>query len=417
AKVMRKVQFIESYDYGDSQAVIRSFNPRNALPQVTTHFHRRPADTIWQTWYYLAQGNRGFIGWVDKWFDGSKPRSWHKAVAPHYKEAGQKIGPLVGGAEWIHDGVAVYYSHPSLQLNWIIDAESHTDTWKNRFTDATISGAHLARKAWLNMLRDEGIQFTLVDYATVIQDGVPAEYKVLILPAANALSDVEARRIKAFCQAGGTVIADYMPGLWDQHGRGRKAGGALDDLFGVKHDPNMRARDVFQKDMWAEINQDVHYSLKSYESHLGQNTSIKHSSGFNKAVRKMGVDKVVKVGKGTAVLMNLSPVWYNAHRVNGIKPAAQREVFMKHVKAAGPKRWVRIDKAGEEVFGYEITYWTKGGRTLLFVVTNAERRANMLGGGNSVGLKTAEVAITLKFDGKLRDVRDERAGKNLGSGS
>ena len=31
------------------------------------------------------------------------------------------------------------------------------------------------------------------------------------------------------------MIADYMPGLWDQHGKGRADGGVLDDLFGVKH--------------------------------------------------------------------------------------------------------------------------------------------------------------------------------------
>ena len=107
-------------------------------------------------------------------------------------------------------------------------------------------------------------------------------------------------------------------------------------------------------------------------------------SGFNKAVRKMGVDHTCGYGKGAAVLMNLSPVWYNAYRVNGIEPAAKRKMFMKHVAAAGVKPWVRIAGAGEKTFGYEITYWNKGDRTLLYVITNAERRANMLGGGNSV---------------------------------
>ena len=416
AKTMRKIQFIEAYDYGDSQAVVRSFNPRNALPQVTTHFHKRVADTIWQTWYYLAQGNRGFIGWVDKWFDGNTPEDWHKAVAPHYKEAGGKIGPLVGGAEWIHDGVAIYYSQPSLQMNWILDAESHRGTWMRRFTDATISGGALARKAWCNMLRDSGVQFSFVDYATVIQQGVPKEYSVLILPAILAISDAEARQIKAFCKAGGTVIADYMPGLWDQHGRGRKAGGALDDMFGVKHDPGMKAADVFQPMLWVEVNQDAHYSFKSYDEYLSGNKSIRHACGFHQAVRAAGVDRVAPFGRGKAALMNLSPVYYNAHRVNGMKPAAGRKTFMKHVHAAGPAPWVRIANAGEKTFGYEITYWRKGGRTILFLVMNAERRANMLGGGNSVGLKADKVDITLKFTKPIQAVRDERAAKALPDG-
>ena len=141
---------------------------------------------------------------------------------------------------------------------------------------------------------------------------------MLILPACLCLSDAEARRIKDFCRAGGTVIADYMPGLWDQHGKGRPDGGVLDDLFGVKHDPNMRPADVFGGKLWCEVDQDANFSWKTYEEFLTNgNTCIKDASGFNKAVRKMDDGEVNRFGKGTAVLMNLSPQWYNAYRVAG----------------------------------------------------------------------------------------------------
>ncbi len=43
AKLTKKIQFIEAYDLGSSQAIIRSFNPGNAMPVVTTHFHRPSA--------------------------------------------------------------------------------------------------------------------------------------------------------------------------------------------------------------------------------------------------------------------------------------------------------------------------------------------------------------------------------------
>jgi hypothetical protein len=52
AKPTKKIQFIEAYNLGSSQAIIRSFNPANAMPQVTTHFHsdeRGTANDIWQT--------------------------------------------------------------------------------------------------------------------------------------------------------------------------------------------------------------------------------------------------------------------------------------------------------------------------------------------------------------------------------
>src|SRR5581483_5754729 len=119
---------------------------------------------------------------------------------------------------------------------------------------------------WENMLRDSGLQFSYISYADVVQNGIPSGYRVLILPACLCLSDVEARRIRAFVESGGTVIADYMPGLWDQHGKGRPSGGALDDLFGVKHSPNLKSTDVFGgNQLWCELNQDVNFSWKTYQ--------------------------------------------------------------------------------------------------------------------------------------------------------
>lgn len=419
AKLMRKVQFIESYNLGSSQAIIRSFNPRNALPAVTTLFHTSVADDIWQTWYYLAHGNRGHIGWVQGWFDGKTPKPWHAEVAPTYREAAEKIGPLLREAEWKHDGVALYYSHASIQLGWILDAEAHGRTWTNRNGDERLSSAAHVRRAWENMLRDAGVQYSFVSYVDVIQHGVPDEYRVLILPACLALSDVEARQIRAFCARGGTVIADYLPGVWDQHGKGRAAGGVLDDLFGVRHDPALRARDVFGEKLWVEVDQDANFGWKTYEGFLThRNTSIRDAGGFHRAVRAMPTQTGTNFGRGKAVLMNLSPQWYNAYRVAGAAAAERREVFMEPVRAAGVTPWVRLVDAGEREHGYEITYWEQpSGRIVLFVCLNPEIRGTSLGGGNSVGLKTGLVETRLRFTRAIRDVRDERSGRALGDGA
>lgn len=418
AKLMRKLQYIEAYNLGSSQAVIRSFNPHNAVPAVTSHFHKSVPDDIWQVWYYLAHGNRGHIGWVEGWFDGVTPKPWHDAVAPHYLEAGKKIGPLLQDAEWMHDGVALYYSHPSLQLGWIMDAQAHGRTWVNRDGDHRLGGSHMVRQAWENMLRDSGIQYNHLAYVNVIQGGVPAEYHTLILPACLCLSDAEARAIEAFCRAGGTVIADYLPGIWDQHGRGRIKGGALDSMFGARHDPAMKAANVFGGKLWCETDQDANFGWKSYSEFLTNgSTCLKDESGFNKAVRDMPVATSRRVGNGTAVLMNLSPQWYNAYRVAGHEAAKHRDTFMRHIRPASAGRWVEIDGAGAAEFGYEITYFRKAdGRKVLFVCWNPEIVGSEVGGGNAVGLKPSPIDITLRFTKPVREVRDERAGKSLGAG-
>lgn len=417
ARLMRKVQFIESYNLGSSQSLIRSFNPHNALPAVTSMFHKSADDDIWQTWYYLAHGNRGHIGWVEGWFDGAKPKPWHDLVAPSYLEAANKIGPLVAGAEWSHDGVAIYYSHPSIQLGWVLDAEAHGKTWTNRNADDRLSSSSHVRRAWENMLRDSGVQYNFINYVDVIRDGVPPEYKVLILPACLCLSDAEARQIAAFCARGGTVVADYLPGVWDQHGKGRRAGGALDDLFGVAHDPNIKAGDVFGDKLWVEVDQDANYSWKTYDEFLtNKNSCVRDASGFNVAVRAMPVARSRAHGKGKAVLMNLSPQWYNAYRVAGRAASLKREAFMRHITDAGVLPRVRIADASDATHGYEITYWSKPGRAVLFLGLNPEITGDMLGGGNSAGLKTARAPVTLKFRDAVKNVRDERTGKRLGDG-
>ena len=114
------------------------------------------------------------------------------------------------------------------------------------------------------------------------------------------------------------------------------------------------------------------------------------------------------------MLLNLSPQWYNAYRVAGFTAAAKRAVFMQPIHDAGIKRWVEIKNAGDQEFGYEITYWTREGRTILFVVMEPEIHVTSEGGGNAVGLKTATCPITLHFAAPIKDAKDERTGKALG---
>ena len=217
------------------------------MPVVTTHFHKDAkgtANDIWQSWFYLAHGNRGMIGWVEGWFDGAKPRPWLKEYSPTLKELGGVQGPKMVGARWLHDGVALYYSHPSVQVSWCLDIQPHGRTWVNRGSDGRLGTSHLVRKAWEYLLTDSGLQYNFLAYDKVVTEGVPGEYRVLILPACYALSDVEAERIADFCRRGGTVIADFGCGLFDQHGKGRSRG-ALDELFGLKHDGTETAKDFF----------------------------------------------------------------------------------------------------------------------------------------------------------------------------
>lgn len=60
------------------------------------------------------------------------------------------------------------------------------------------------------------------------------QYRVLILPLACALSDAEVAAIRQFIQRGGTVIADVVPGIFDEHGTPRGMP-PLEALFGIRY--------------------------------------------------------------------------------------------------------------------------------------------------------------------------------------
>lgn len=419
AKLMKKVQFIEAYDLGSSQAIIRSLSPSNALPQVTTHFHsneRGDANDVWQAWYYFAHGNRGMIGWVDGWFEGDKPQPWLEQFAPALKEIGGRQAPKLVGSRWRHDGVAIYYSHPSVQVSWCLDIEPHGGTWVNRNNDFKLGTSHNVRKAWEYLLTDSGIQYDFLGYDDVIVDGVPDDYRVLILPACYALSDREAEQITQFCEQGGTVVADFACGLFDQHGKGRSAG-ALDKLFGVKHDGSETARDFFAERLWVETDQDKAYSYSKYRE-LFDSLPCELREGFALAEGKLPTHQIQQIGKGRAVYINLSPQRYLQYREENLTTAAQRDVFVRHVRDAGIEPWITVTGPdGRRPRNCETVYWTKAGRTYVFVVQNAAVTGSSLGGGGAKELAAEKIRIDVRLLGPVTDVRNERTEEALGAGS
>jgi hypothetical protein len=318
------------------------------------------------------------------------------------------------GARWRHDGVALYYSHPSIQVSWCLDIQPHGKTWVNRGSDDRLGTSHNVRKAWEHLLTDAGLQYDFLAYDRVVAEGVPREYQVLILPACFALGDLEAQRLAEFCRRGGTLIADFAPGLFDQHGKGRRRG-PLDDLFGVNHDGRETQRDFFAGKLWVETNQDAGYSYKNY-AQLFATQECPLQEGFAVPEKRLGVKNVRRHGRGKAVYLNLSPQRYLQYREEGTAEDRHRRLFLEHVLAAGVKPWVQVTSAGQRPALCETTYWTRNGRTLVFVLHKAATSGNSAGGGGADGLVERTFPIEVELPAVIRDVVDERTGRKLGDG-
>ena len=104
--------------------------------------------------------------------------------------------------------IAVLYSQRSL---FACTGTIGANEWQN------------ANLGWHALLGDLGMDYRFIDKEILETKGVDKQYKVLILPAAISLSAKEIAQIEAFAKAGGTVIADMVPGIYDEHGALRKA--------------------------------------------------------------------------------------------------------------------------------------------------------------------------------------------------
>jgi len=394
AKLMRKVQFLEVYDQGSAPAIARSF--ARGIPIVSTHFQ---GDDSWKAWYGFAQGQRGMIGWVEGWFENGKPKPWLDAFAPTLRELSQVQGPKLHGARRIHDGVAIYYSHPSIQVSWLLDAEPHGKTWPNRNGDARLGTSHLVRKAWEFLLADAGLQSEFLSYERVARNGVPAEFRAVILPACFALSDAEAQKLAEFAARGGVVVADFMCGLFDERGRGRTKG-ALDDLFGVRHDGSETRAEFFGGRLFVESDQEKGYGSGSFRQLL-DTAPCRTRDGFAIAERRLPPE-----GKGR--YLNLSPQRYLQFREEG---RAEASHVARFVAPLGIEPWVLPEGPTGRPRNVEVTYFAKGERTYLFVVANPPLQRD-----GTRRPSRAPIRFDLRFAAAVRDVVDERTGAKLGDG-
>jgi len=130
---------------------------------------------------------------------------------------GKGIGRLIGTTKWVTSPVAIYYSQPSIHAARIERREGV---------------CHNCRNAWCQVVRDLGLQFDMLSYLQVGENQwLESPPKVLVLPAALAVSPKEAANIIRYVEKGGTVVADIDPGICDDRCDFRE-NRLLEKLFG-----------------------------------------------------------------------------------------------------------------------------------------------------------------------------------------
>lgn len=147
---------------------------------------------------------------------------YFEASCTAVREAKQGLGRLLMCSRRTPDGIAVLYSSSSVIAAAVEPAPKLCKNYSELLD------------AWADLLEQSGHGFRVVSYEELARGEVTrGEFQIIILPFAQALSTAETQAIRAFVDAGGTVMADLRPGVADQHGKPLEEG-ALDDLFGVR---------------------------------------------------------------------------------------------------------------------------------------------------------------------------------------
>ena len=420
AKLMRKIQFLEVYDIGAAAELARSLNPGQAMPLVKTVFGPPlSVRNLWFYWHHLIHGDRGAISWAESWFQPEGvPAKEVFGLGPVIQEL-TRVSRLFQGARWRHDGIAVYYSHPSIQVSWFIDCQPHGRTWINRSSsmDARLASSTGTLWAWTKLLEDAGLQYDFYSYADLLERGIdPGEYHLLILPRALALSDQEAAVMTRYVEAGGHILADHGAGWFDEHLRGREKP-ALDDLFGIREHPPAGPGQWFGGRLLAEIDAEKYWDKNFLEAAARMWDACRRQKGFVAAEWNLECFQEKDTGRGWAHLMNVSLIEYLFLRVYDPKEAdARRELILKLLERAGIRPQTRLRVDGKPPLRTEVTRWQAGERTILCVARNPLVLGEASGPWQETLIPGETVELEILLRRLARAAADERSGRILGDG-
>src|SRR4029079_7524525 len=105
------------------------------------------------------------------------------------------VGKLLMESTRQQDGIALYYSMPSIHAASILGYHQRSSDDDDEVADKTRLSFPANRDGWIKTIKDLGLQFDFVSSEDVAIKGIANDkYRVVILPFAFALSDEEVDR-------------------------------------------------------------------------------------------------------------------------------------------------------------------------------------------------------------------------------
>jgi len=330
------------------------------------------------------------------------------------------VGKLLMESKRQQDGIALYYSMPSIHAASILGYHQRSSDDDDAVQDKARLSFPANRDGWVKTIKDLGLQFDFISSDDVAKNPISNEkYKVLILPLAFALSNEEVRHIEQFVSNGGVVIADSSTGIMDEHCAWQNSD-AVNKLFGISA-PVSEKRDL-------RLSGETHLATKSAEWNLSTTVAdiriaepdVKASTGTNLLGGSGDGAIVHNVGKGWTIYLNT--VWdqYPKQRAVNFGGRGLRELARAILEKAGVHPTIQVlSPDGHPVSQAQIARYKFGNSEVLAVVKENVALSGVVGRDgvttyNDASLgQVARQELTIKLPHKMY-VADVRSGKQFG---
>ncbi|HSE25813.1 MAG TPA: beta-galactosidase trimerization domain-containing protein [Pyrinomonadaceae bacterium] len=333
------------------------------------------------------------------------------------------VGKLLMESERESDGIALYYSMPSVHAASIMGYHQRSSDDDEETPDKSRVSFPANRDGWVRTIKDLGLQFDFLPSNDVAQAPMSNEkFKVLILPMTLALSKAELKNIENFVAGGGVVIADAAPGLVNQHCTWQQTG-ELNALFGIaaaasdkreiKNTPAELAVTA-EGTRWSISAKDVtNLSIAEPDLKAATGTPLLRTPNGDAAI-------VRQVGKGWTIYLNLLLDHYPRQRANNFGGASYRSIVNAILYKVGKRPAVDVLTAdGQRVSQAQIVRYKFSNTELLAIVKENVSLSGVVGKDgvtiyNDASLgQVARQELTIKLPKKYY-VADVRSGKQLG---
>jgi len=311
---------------GIGDEIVRSLVPRGYIHGNWTGYSKHPGSLMARNWRTITRGYDSIWWW--RWDGAGHWRGYlqpdldfwpaTRALTEEMRIVREGLGDLLIQCDMPHSGVAILYSMPSYFTN---NLEKSGDF--GNYTDA--------HSAWVYPTLDCQIPFRYTTRKRVANGDLKTnKLKILVLPFTQAVGPAEVKAFREFVEAGGTLIADLRPGLYDHHCKPQMPG-VLDELFGVMRGGREGAK---------EVTGSVEFSLGGERLSLQVDKALADADVQPTTAQPLctvdGVPLVMRrqVGKGMTLLLNFG-VTYNTSERHLESSDAMRSFVRTLYAAAG----------------------------------------------------------------------------------